>query len=266
MWILWVGPIWRWLAYVHYFIRLTNVFDNTMLVTETWIVRMSTEWIWKRPPTIHEDFFAIFIPALNIVLAVWFSWLQFLTGERGHQSIIRHTGSKDLDWPMADFTLNIDIMVIGLAGLSAIAYLVNEVAAKIKDHCCNNRNIDAVISLDPGFSDEDQGPEARFTYLHNVGIGIKALLNPFYRWNNMAKNDQFVGTTMQLLAGISVIGGLVWAYQGLGLRRSDDDEQFQMWIMEVSIIQICFVPSLIFLKKSKLRKHFVTKIKHILRV
>ncbi len=114
---------------------MTNMLNLYLLAIESWIVRMLTEWIWQRPPPIQEDFFAVFLPCCNLIFGFWVAWLQFITGEKGRHVSQRLTGRKDINdgWPEADFSLDIDNIVIVLTGLSVIAYFVN----KLWQHCFN---------------------------------------------------------------------------------------------------------------------------------
>ncbi len=147
IWNIGIGSLNPILAYVFNFARMTYKFNLNFLLVEAWILRMSIVWIWKRPPPIQEDFFAIFLPTLNIVIGFWFSWILFLTGERGHHTVNRLVSADHgIAWPDSDIRLDIDKLFVFLAAMSFVTFLINKLVSRLKSFCSSESKI---IVLNP---------------------------------------------------------------------------------------------------------------------
>ena len=83
MYIQLVGPVWSILAYFYYFGRVAVVSHVVLVVAETFLIRLLIDKAWKRLPPISDEFFAFFLPILNLLFGIWIAWQQLATNERG---------------------------------------------------------------------------------------------------------------------------------------------------------------------------------------
>ena len=79
--------------------------------------------------------------------------------------------------------------------------------------------------------------------------------------NNAARNEEFVSTTMQVLAVLFIVVIYIWIYRTFLHFRNFSDDQFHLNLKATSFFVIVIVPTIIYIRKPNLRNHVYSRVK-----
>ncbi len=78
-----MGPAWTPLVYLYFFGRVAIVNHILLVASETLLLRILMDKVWKRMVPLNDEFFGTYLPFLNLLLGTWFAWQQLTTKEMG---------------------------------------------------------------------------------------------------------------------------------------------------------------------------------------
>ncbi len=242
VWHIFVGPLWTIFAY-HYYIVHVSIFTMSVLIlTETFVIRVMAEKVWKRMPPVQDDFFCFFLWIMNCLVTLFVAGKYYAAGQWG-ALIYRLTGRSTWLFPkpiVKMYTAEI-ILVLGFLSLVGHGLLVGEKAIKKK-----------------------------FRKPNSVGPAILQLAAPVVpevnrqqhpHFNNQLKNDEVITGPVQAVlvtVGLTITfpGTMTYFIQGWKKIERSDLEMALLDINTFCALTLA-VPLILYARNSDLRKHLI---------